>query len=82
MEWRLDPLELINVYDVKRANGGQKLLLAFDVRVSRQAANFADAKGIEVLQSGVIYELLELFQVRKKSISPQLGNPQNNPRAF
>uniref|UniRef100_A0A6B2KXQ7 Tr-type G domain-containing protein n=1 Tax=Arcella intermedia TaxID=1963864 RepID=A0A6B2KXQ7_9EUKA len=56
----------VNAKDVKKANSGQKLLLAFDVKIARQAASYADANGIEIIQSSVIYQLFAEFQIRKR----------------
>lgn len=39
-------------------------LLAFDVRVNRAARTEADLRGIDILESDVIYSLLDQFRQR------------------
>eukprot|EP01125_Pyxidicula_operculata_P009958 TRINITY_DN3279_c0_g1_i3.p1 TRINITY_DN3279_c0_g1~~TRINITY_DN3279_c0_g1_i3.p1 ORF type:complete len:668 (+),score=208.51 TRINITY_DN3279_c0_g1_i3:87-2090(+) len=71
----------VNVKDVKRAHTGNyrhnqlgNILLAFDVHVTRQAIAYAHEIKVDIIQSSIIYQLVEQFREKKKKFLSTLRN--------
>ncbi|MBI2514613.1 GTP-binding protein [Candidatus Wolfebacteria bacterium] len=54
--------------DVKSAQGTSAVIVGFKTKVAKAGENLAKAQGIEIITSGVIYELLKLLEEKLQSV--------------